>query len=179
MTEPGTHDASGAAVPWPRALRVWGQAARPILERTARSYHSWITYGDLADQVQAGTGIRTRKLIHYWVGEVAYAACRSDEPILSSLVVDSSHRVGEGYLKAVLDRYGPPPPDDLQWHAAEERLKCHKFFGAVLPSDGGQPLLPPREAKRVQAVRARPLIRQTCPTCHLLLPLSGQCDICG
>lgn len=179
MTVPGTHDLNGAAVEWQSAMAAWVSAARPVLLRLASSYGSWITYGDLAKEVQDVTGIFTRKLIQYWVGEVAFGASRPDEPLLSSLVVSSEHLVGDGYLEAVRALYGPPDPADLQEHAAAERLKCYQHFGADLPAGGGQLLFPPKLARRRSATRRQDLAsRPSCPIHHLILPLSGQCDLC-
>ena len=111
--------------------------------------------------VQADTGIRTRQLIHYWIGEVAFLAHRHGEPLLSSLVVSSEGEVGEGYAKAVLDVYGPPPPRDLQRHAAEERLRCYRYFGATLPADGGTPQLT-RQVAEGDEMRPRGAEEQRC-----------------
>jgi hypothetical protein len=179
---PGTHDALGNAVEMVRAKALWAAAARPILERVASMYGEYITYGTLAEEVQERAQVWTRQLIHYWVGEVAYMVHKDGEPLLSSLVVDAQHEVGSGYKSAVLAVYGPSADtDDLQMHAANERLKCYKYFGATLPADGGKPMLPKKAAqKRASVARTRRAATQPkyCPTCHIQLPASGQCDRC-
>ncbi len=53
-----------------QAKEQWAVAARPELERVARSYGEVIRYAELADAVQTSTGIRTRKLMHHWIGDV-------------------------------------------------------------------------------------------------------------
>jgi hypothetical protein len=180
---PGTHDVAGNAVEMARAKVLWAQAARPLLERVASRYGEYITYGTLAKEVQELAQIWTRQLIHYWIGEVAFMAHRADEPLLSSLVVDAQHEVGSGYRSAVLSVYGNDADvEDLQMHAAMERLRCYRYFGATLPPDGGKPMLTTRVAQRrsnqAQARRAATPLRY-CPNCHIQLPASGQCDMCS
>lgn len=150
----------------------------------ARQYHAVVTYGELADAVQEATGIRTRMLLSNWIGRVLGAVSadchRRDEPMLSSLCVHADGGVGPGYAEAVIERYGGKAPEDLDQHAAEERLKCYRHFGADLPPDGGRPVLTPQvAARRADTKRAsRAEDRKVCPTCHIQLPLSGQCDFC-
>jgi hypothetical protein len=132
------------------------------------TYHATITYKDLAEEVQATSGIRTRRLLQNWIGDVlgtvAEDCHQAGEPLLSALCVRADGTVGPGYGKAVVDNFGGDPPDDLDMHAAVERLECHRFFGAQLPADGGSPALTPL----VAAARR-----------HLMLPISGQCDNCS
>ena len=49
---------------------AWAEAARPVLIEVAHRYHSVITYKELAAEVQRVTGIRTKQLTHYWIGDV-------------------------------------------------------------------------------------------------------------
>ena len=111
------------------------------LARSSRSrptYNGWITYGQLAAAVQERTGIYTTQLVQNWAGELAFKCCRPGEPLVCSLVVSVEGLVGSGYEGAVIARYGGSAPADLQMNAAEERLKCYRFFGAELPEDGGR-----------------------------------------
>lgn len=187
VATPGTYrEIDGSPVDFSVAKDAWAAAARPVLERTARTYHATISYGELAERVQVESGIRTRTLMHYWIGgvlgHIAGDCYRVGEPLLSALCVDASGSVGDGYGVALAETYGGPTPEDLDSHAANERLKCYRYFGAELPPGGGVPALTPkltatrqRMKQRTTTVRERPI----CPTCHLMLPMSGQCDNCA
>jgi hypothetical protein len=119
----------------------------------------------------------------HWIGgvlgKVAQECLRRGEPILSSLCVHQNGTVGEGYGIAVKWVYGTAP-DDLDDHAANERLACYRHFGAVLPPDGGRAALTPQiEARRDRAAAQRSERRgDICPTCFTELPVSGVCSIC-
>jgi hypothetical protein len=172
--------ATGDAVEWPAAVDAWVNAARPVLVAVACTYGGYIKYGDLAEQIQVAAGVRTRKLLPNWIGDVlgAVAAAQpADEPMLTSLVVHADGTIGDGYGIPVEQRDGVRPAD-LDMHAAIERLECYRFFGADMPADGGSPTL----TAEVSAFRARSTAagstRPTCPTCHLRLPASGRCDAC-
>lgn len=184
---PGTWRDDERDVPYPMkgAKEEWAAVARPILERVAGSYQSTITYQELAQQVQDETGIRTRMLVHYWIGEVLGRVARQCHaeglPLLSSLCVNAEGSVGESYAVALADTYGRELPDDLDVQAAAERLECYRRFATDLPPDGGRPALTPKLAssrayKRQMATRDAP--RPVCPTCNLQLPLTGRCDQC-
>src|SRR3712207_8305122 len=86
-------------------ITVWTHEARERLIETAGSYHAVITYGELAEDVQARSGLRTKQLPWHWIGEVLGAVAddcaRRDEPILSALCVHRDGTVGDGYAKAV------------------------------------------------------------------------------
>lgn len=188
MATPGTYRESDESLVDPSdALKAWVLVGRSALERTARTYRATITYKDLAEEVQSVSGIRTKRLLQHWIGHVLGAVSNgchaAGEPLLSSLCVRADGTVGPGYAIAVVDNLGGEPPDDLDMHAAIERLNCYRHFGAVLPEDGGSPAL----TQQVAAARNRKQ-RQTspaessraiCPTCHLMLPISGQCDNCS
>ncbi|HZJ05769.1 MAG TPA: hypothetical protein VFD59_09895 [Nocardioidaceae bacterium] len=156
-----------------------------MLLAAAGRYHGVVTYKELAAQVQHRTGIRTKQLMHYWIGDVlgrVSADCsRRGEPLLSSLCVNAGGSVGDGYAVAVHATSGVTPgdPDD---HAAHERLACYRHFGAAdLPSDGGVPALTPKlAATRGRARQAKAIDRPIamCPTCHMQLPATGVCDHC-
>jgi hypothetical protein len=187
VTTPGTFRISdGSAVEFADAKADWSLAARPVLLRVARTYHETISYKDLSEQIQQATGVRTRVLLTNWIGgvleQVALDCHTRGEPLLSALCVRSDGTVGDGYGHAVVDTYGGHTPEDLDRHSAVERLNCYRHFGAALPEDGGAPALTPQvEARRTrerrQAAVDRP--RPICPTCHLELPRTGQCDNCG
>ena len=185
--KPATYrESDGEAVDMADAKAAWIPFAREALTRVAREYNGLISYGELAEEVQERTQIRTRQLKHYWVGAVLGVVsqdCHSrGEPLLPSLCVQQDGHSGAGYAAAIADTYGGPVPEDLDMAAAEERLKCYTHFGATLPADGGTPTLSPQVAtrRRVAARKAREDIRKpVCPTCHLTLPSTGQCDNCA
>ena len=176
----------GSPVEMSDAKDAWVPLAREALLRTAATYNGLVRYKELADEIQTGSGIGTRQLVHYWIGDVlgeVSAEChRQNEPLLSSLCVRQDGTIGDGYGIALAATYGGKVPADLELAAAEERLRCYEHFGATLPADGGRPTLP-REVsarRRKAAKEAREDIRKpVCPTCHLTLPATGQCDNCA
>jgi len=177
--------ADGSPVEMSDAKDAWAPLAREALLRTAASYNGLVHYNELADEVQAGSGIAARQLPHHWIGDVlaltSDECVRRNEPLLASLCVRKDGMIGDGYGNA-LAKYGRPVPDDLEMAAAEERLRCYEHFGATLPAEGGRPTLP-REVsmrRRKAAKEARENVRKpVCPTCHLTLPSTGQCDNCA
>ena len=138
--------------------------------------------------MQVASGIRTRRLLQHWIGDVlgtiAFDCHKAGEPLLPALCERSDGTVGPGYATAVVENFGGIAPDDLDMHAAEEWLRCYRHFGAELAPDGGRPAL----TKQVAAARSRAIRRSAtsladesrpiCPTCFLMLPVSGQCDNC-
>jgi hypothetical protein len=173
VTLPGTYRVSDEApVPNAEAIAAWALVAREELQRTAGNYHATITYSELAEAVQVGTGIRTKRLLQHWIGHVLGAVAASchgkSEPLLSSLCVNAEGSVGPGYEVALLQTYGPPAPQDLDRHAAEERLQCHRYFGAEMPTAGGVAALTPKLAQQRARARQKQLAeapRDVCPNC--------------
>jgi hypothetical protein len=131
-------------------MAAWTQAARDALITVAGCYHDFITYTQLAEVVQAQSGIRTRSMLPNWIGKVLGAVAedchRRGEPPLSALCVRADQTVGEGYAY-VSQLAGEDPPKDLDQHAAEGRLLCYRHFGAEVPRDGGTVALPPKVAE--------------------------------
>ena len=151
MQPPGTYRVSdGSRVEFPAAIAAWTSAALPVLERVAGSYHATITYKELGKEVQEATGIKTRVLLMNWIGQilggVSRESHRKGQPMLSALCVHSDGTVGNGYAEAIAENYGGPSTADLDMHAAEERLRCYRYFGADLPPGGGTPALTPQVA---------------------------------
>jgi hypothetical protein len=188
MTAPsGTfRESDESPVPMADAKLAWADVARSVLERVATKYDARINYGELAEEIQDRSGIRTRMLMHYWIGDVLGTVSRgchaAGEPLLSSLCVHQDGTIGDGYAIALAEAYGGEAPADLEMHAAEERLKCYRYFGADVPAAGGRPRLPRQiESRRFALARRQredtpPLI---CPTCNLALPKTGRCDNCS
>ncbi len=169
-----------------QAQQEWARAARPELERIATSYGEVIRTAELADAVQASTGIRTRKLTHHWIGAVLLLVgedCHArGEPLLSALCVQKDGAIGDGYGVALVKIRGGAPPADLELEAAEERLRCYENFGAVMPAGGGRPQMT-REvtARRRKAAKVakEDAPKATCPKCNIVLPAMGShCYYC-
>ncbi|MFP8882737.1 hypothetical protein [Streptomyces mangrovi] len=182
-------ESDGSSMKATEAHEIWAEEAYPLLIDVARTYHSVITYKELAEKVQKTSKIRTSALLHNWIGTVlgmvVREAHRRGDPPLTALVVHSDDgMVGEGY-KEVLQVAGEPPLEDAierEHHAAEARLKCYRRFGATLPPDGGTAALAPRLQAAVERRRAREKNTQpprVCPTCFVQLPATGICDSCG
>ena len=186
MAGPGTwRESDGSRVQFSEAKTAWADASRPVLLGYARRYHDTIRYEELATEIQGSTGVFTRMLLPNWIGKVleavAFDCHRRGEPLLTALCVHADGTVGAGYAHAVRDTKGSSP-EDVEMHAALERLECHKFFGAEIPQDGGNAALTNQELDRRARARRRaapdrPL--SICPTCNLALPLTGQCDNCS
>lgn len=184
--KPGTFRiADGAPVAMEDAKAIWAPLATRALENVARVYNGVINYGELAKELQAVSGIETRQMTKYWIGDVlgqVSRQCRQNgEPLLSALCVHQDGTIGDGYAIALAEAYGSPTPDDLEMAAAEERLRCYRHFGASLPADGGSPALTPAVATKRRAASRRAWQdreRPSCPSCHITLPASGLCDYC-
>jgi hypothetical protein len=89
--------------------------------------------------------------------------------------------IGDGYGTALVAIYGGEAPEDLDMHSAEERLRCYRHFGAVMPADGGRAMLTPEETarRRKAAKQAREdAPKATCPKCNIRLPAMGHCYYC-
>lgn len=162
----------------------WAVEAREMLIDTARHYQSVTTHKELAEHVQRTSGLTATQMTHLWIGDVlgrvaADSASRA-EPLLSSLCVNAQGSVGDAYAVAVKAVTGDSPedPDD---HAAQQRLECHRHFGADLPAGGAFAVLTPRLAMtrdraRKNRIEAQPVA--LCPVHHIALPASGVCDFC-
>jgi hypothetical protein len=135
--------------------------------------------------VQDSSGIHMRVLSTNWIGQVlggvSRVSHRRGQPMLSALCVHSDGTVGEGYGQAILENYGGPLPGDLDMHAAEERLRCYRSFGADLPPGGGSAALTPQVAARRAGLARQSRAEAPSslyPSCNLALPVSGVCDNC-
>ncbi len=164
---------------------AWAGAAREVLLKTARSYGSLITQQKLATQIQDRTNLHTDRQIRHWLGavlrRVAEESAARDEPLLIALVVDARGSVGDLYAKTLLDLRGEEI-DHVDDHAARERLACHEYFGANLPSGGGLATLAPQVAAartRTRKKAAEERVIPICPNCYTAVPATGVCDNCG
>jgi hypothetical protein len=184
VPKPGTWRISdGSAVEFRVAKEAWSIAAREILTRTAKAYHAYITYGELAEEVQQRTGIRTRSQMRNWIGsvlgKVADACHLRGEAPLTALCVHEDGTMGDGYAH-VLKIAGEVIPEDLELHAAKAKLTCYRTFGADLPTDGGQPAFTAKVAvARSKKVKKTKAISALCPRCFIQVPVSGRCDNCA
>lgn len=176
--------ADGTRVPFDDAGAAWAEAARDVLISVAGQYHSVITYAELAEVIQHASGIRTNMLVMHWVGGVLGRVSRQsalrDEPLISALCVHRDGTVGDGYAVAVEAARGVRPADPDE-HAAQERLQCHRAFGAQLPPGGGEAALTPQVAarRRRRASPAPATPQAVCPIHRTVLPATGRCDDCG
>ncbi|MCT9011101.1 hypothetical protein [Streptomyces rhizosphaerihabitans] len=180
--------ASDDAVPTAQEAReAWAGEAYEVLMGVAGTYHAVITYKELAEEIQHRTGVRTKALLHNWIGSVLgrvvrEARRRGDPPLIALVVRSSDGMVGDGY-KEVLEVAGEPPVEGVlerEQHAAGARLACYRHFGATLPLDGGVPALAPRYQAAIERRRAsieKP--PQVCGRCFVELPTTGVCDSCG
>lgn len=169
------------------AREAWASEAYAVLVDVARTYHAVITYKELAEEIQHRTGVRTKALLHNWIGSVlgrvVREAHRRGDPPLTALVVRTDDgMVGDGY-KEVLEVAGEPPVEDVserEQHAAGARLDCYRRFGATLPPGGGVPALAPRYQAAIDRRRARTeKPARVCGSCFVQLPATGVCDSCG
>lgn len=165
---------------------AWADAAFDVLREVARTYNDTIAYSDLAERVEARTGLTTRVSQRNWIGKVlsdVVQRCHDEGlPALTALVVHKGDgEVGEGYGE-VLRVAGLPSIDDKlarERHAAVARLDCYRHFGARLPADARPTLSVALEKRAAREVKARPPRRgEPCPTCFVETPLSGRCINC-
>ena len=70
-TLPSTYrETDSSPIEMEQAVEQWAVVARQELERVAKSYGEVVANGELAEAVQTSTGIRTRKLMRHWIGNV-------------------------------------------------------------------------------------------------------------
>ncbi|CUR58990.1 hypothetical protein NOCA2550038 [metagenome] len=177
-----TTERTEPAVGTEEARTAWAAAAREILVTTAGTYRDLITFKQIAAAVQENTGITTTQLSNHWLGDVlsrvAVECDQRGEPLLTSLCVDATGSVGANY-SATVARIRGTAPDDGDMQAAEERLACHRFFGADVPEGGGTRALSTQEkTRRDRAKKAAPYDGKTCAKCNMELPANGACDYC-
>lgn len=170
------------------ALDAWEPCAITLLKESAKHYNNFVTYKQLGDAVQEQSGIRHDGLLTNWIGSllgrVIVQCVQQQLPQLSALCVKEDGTVGEGYRHVAFGTGGTNDigPDQLDDHAAATRLECYRYFGAELPPGGGEPTLTPRakasrDHKKAQAKRYEP--PKVCPTCFMVLPVTGTCDNCA
>jgi hypothetical protein len=188
------------------ALEAWSRAARPVLVQVARRYGSLMAPSSFAEEVQALSGVRTREPAAAWVDDVLDAVgvecIARDEPLLSAFCIGADGHIGARYEKLAIS-VDASAVNDIEMHAAKQRLEAHRYHGAIVPVDGGKPALPPqlkrvsaatpkraastgartRSARAKTATPRKPknpeLPRPVCPTCFLQLPATGRCDNCN
>ena len=73
-------------------------------------------------------------------------------------------------------------PDDVDAHAAQQRLECYQRWSGDVPAGGGEAqVMAPKKVRAAtvkKAAVAEPAARPTCPTCHMVLPMTGGCNYC-
>ena len=127
------------------------------------------------------TGIRTKQLTHYWIGECRPGVRRLGQPgraLLPALCVNAEGSVGDGYAAAVAAADGELTGDGDD-HAAQQRLACYRHFEAPTsrPRVGRRPS---RRSSRASYTAPEGADRRApadvCPTCHTQLPATKVCD---
>jgi hypothetical protein len=130
-------NSDGTRVSNESAFAVWLPLARKRLLDAASTYGGWLTYGDLADFVQQGTGTTTTQQLNHWIGDfleiVSNDANQRAEPRLTSLCVGANQKIGESYPWALEAK----DDSERQEIAAQDRLDCYRRFAPDLPLDGG------------------------------------------
>lgn len=167
------------------ARKAWAAAGVQILEEVASTYGGYIVYRDLAERLFDTTGIHTSQNISHWTGKPLGAVlehCRQNNlPALTALVVHAGDgMVGEGFNE-FLRQTGRDEIDDplqLEWVAAQERLKCYRLYCPHVPADATPTLTREYAAtlKAPEPKREKP--KPSCPACGMQLPATGQCDYC-
>lgn len=126
------------------ALEHWARAAHDVLEEVATRYHGVIREAELAERLQADTGIRTTRPQDRWLPKVlqplAHLHHRDGYPPLTALVVDGHGWVGERYDDVMRAQEELPITENAarERHAARARLACYQWAGSA-PEDGGVP----------------------------------------
>ncbi|MFY0408956.1 hypothetical protein [Solicola sp. PLA-1-18] len=186
----------GAPVPFATAAELWVRAARDVLRETAGRYHAAIDEGELAKQVQARSGVRTRTPASMWLERIlallAHECHQRGEPLLTSLCTRTDG-LALGVYAVTARPDGSPLVGDVEQHAAEQRLECYVRHGASLPSDGGVPDVHRGAGVKSSARAARSKAAATvatprrieeartgtvCPRCFTEMSLTGSCGVC-
>jgi hypothetical protein len=164
-------------------MAAWVPITYEVLVATAGRYRAVITYGELAEEIQERSGIRTRMLLANWIGKllenVAAEAKGRSGPPLTSLCVHQDGSIGDGYARA--PKSTPDPvDDDIELAAAQHRLLCYRAYAVDLPADGGSAALTPQVvARRARTTTREPPAPEACPNCRMTVPATGICDECG
>lgn len=174
-------DADRSPVTVQEAVGEWALAAWDVLETVAARWNRTVAAEDLGAEVQRRSGIATSAPSATWLGPmlslVAQRAHESRGPALTSLVTGDDGRVYAGY-REVLALQGRSA-FDLDEHAREARMECHRAYGAKVPA--GRTELPRKRTPGgapAAAVKAAPPKPKVCPSCFLELPATGVCDDC-
>jgi hypothetical protein len=181
----------GTPVPFSDARFEWAHLGYDVLVDVARESDGRITYPDIADTLQAGTGIRTEVPPTTWLDSplnlVAEMCLRNGEPALTALVVTvDTLEVADAYGTAYAIA-GQPLPRNLQRAAAEMRAACYDHFsrreavgwdktkltGRVGVTRPAPVRAPVKTRLRVDAVPPK-----VCASCHLELLPNGSCGYC-
>lgn len=189
--------------------KYWVKHAYDVLVETAGRYNGVITYGDLAEEVQRRSGLRTAAQMRNWVGDllkmIAQANHLRGEPPLTALVVHKHDgQVGVGYDEVLRLAGGAPISDEAEreHHAAAARLECYRRWCADVPADAQPTLVEQARPTRTSAPagtsrsatpsgsrtpapgRATSRSREErrgsiCPTCFMEMPVAGPCPNCS
>ncbi|MBK9477249.1 MAG: hypothetical protein IPL94_13790 [Tetrasphaera sp.] len=181
--DPGTYRVrDGSPVAFSVALDQRVPVAHAALIDTARSYRGLTTYLELAEHVQAVSGVRTRMLIGYWSGQllerVAQLTVERAEVPITSLCVHQDGTIGGGYATAP-QSVKVDEDVDVDELAAAHRLLCYRKYATDLPADGGEAALAPKlAAARARRESTHRTPAALCPEHFMELSASGVCAAC-
>ncbi|WP_022917508.1 hypothetical protein [Ruania albidiflava] len=174
------------------ASDAWADAATETLLEVAGHYRGVITYAELAEQVQARTGLRTRASFRSWIGAVlaaVVARCHAQHlPPLTSLVVhraDGQLGPDEATVQARLTcycRFAEDVPAEVVAAAeAAQRAKADEARAEQEAEAARRRSTRTRRSHRRSSPRSTPAedAPRICPHCFVQLPASGICDECG
>jgi hypothetical protein len=167
----------------------WAHVGYDVLVEVARQPHGLVNYDDIAEELQAITGIRTSAPTPQWIDSplmlVAEMCVRNEEPQLTALVVSAdSLQVGDGFAVTYAIA-GQPLPRNLQRAAADLRTECYDHFSrreavgwnrTKLTGRTGTLRTTPVRAALKPRVEAAP--SKVCARCRLELLPSGHCGYC-
>jgi len=202
------HEPGGQGTSEAIALESWAKITHGILEQVAADYHAVVREAELAERLQAESGIRTTRGPERWLAKMlaplAHLHHRDGYPPLTALVVDRNGWVGERYddLMRATEQLPITDPTARELDAARARLACYQWAGSA-PEDGGVPAAVPRVVRsraggttsgrtargrtprtpREPKAPARPKKVErpvaVCPSCFMAIPATGVCDNCG
>lgn len=181
----------GTPVPFVDAKFEWAHQGYEVLVSVAREAQGHITYPDIADALQSGTGIRTEMPATSWIDTplilVAEMCVRNGEPALTALVVSvDTLEVGDSYA-TTYSIAGQPLPRNLQRAAADMRVACYDHFSrreavgwdkTKLTGRTGTPKPPTKRSAAKPKMKAEPAPAKVCASCRLELLPSGRCGYC-
>ncbi|WP_068399887.1 hypothetical protein [Kribbia dieselivorans] len=181
----------GTPVPWGEAESRWSAVAYDLLVQLAGHYQAIVEDHTLAKELQLRTNLQTSSPTKNWLPRVLrHVTSRATEagaPPLATLVVGRHDgQVGEVYddVCRATGLEPLPTPEEREDRAAQARLECYRWAGAVARHRGTPALSPKLQKQREREQREKLVTHQVrtgsvCPTCGLTMALTGVCDFCS